>query len=160
MKKFTHVEYLQSFFFVLLESNLLYKYCTTADEKTSFRMIFGLRVLQFFWDCANSSCFAAGAPHIFAGRETDTYTWDRQDSPEICFCTGANRVFSLGICDRKTSPDRRDCPVPRLMENGRRYAQTHTHTHSGVQEHKRGLQDKALTWCTASEFYRLGKHIK
>lgn len=59
-------------------------------------------------------------PHILAGGETDTYTWSQQGSPEICFCTGGNRAFSEGICDLKTSPDRRGCPVPCLRGNGMR----------------------------------------
>ncbi len=62
-------------------------------------------------------------PHICAGGETDTYTWSQQGSPEICFCTGGNRAFSQGVCDLKTSPDRRGCPVPCLRGNG---METHT----------------------------------
>lgn len=75
------------------------------------------------------SCKLFTAPcssyHTSAGGETDTYTWSQQGSPEICFCTGGNRAFSRGICDLKTSPDRRGCPVPCLRGNGMR--QTHTH---------------------------------
>lgn len=88
-------------------------------------------------------------PHIFAGGETDTYTWSQQGSPEICFCTGGNRVFSQGICDLKASPDRRGCPVPCLRGNGMRQTQ------SGVWELKRGLQDKAVTQYTAGKLHRL-----
>lgn len=78
--------------------------------------------------------------HILAGCETDTYTWSQQGSPEICFCTGGNRVFSQGVCDLKTCPDHRVCPVPCLRENGVRQTQ------SGVWELKwgEGLQGKVI----------------
>lgn len=94
-------------------------------------------------------------PHILAGVETDTYTWSQQGSPEICFCTGGNRAFSQGVCDLKTSPDRRGCPVPCLRGNGMRQ------TDSVVWELKRrggdgGVQDKAVMQYIASKLSQLG----
>lgn len=83
---------------------------------------------------ANLSCYMVVIPHIFALRETDTYTWSQQGSPEICFCTGENRAFSQGICDLRTSPDRMGCPVPCLKGNAMKH--THTHTEWGVGTEK------------------------
>lgn len=97
--------------------------------------------------------YLAVIPHILAGSETDTYTWSQQGSPEICFCTGGNRAFSQGICDLRTSPDRRGCPVPCLRGNGIR----HTHTQRGVWETEKGLQDEAVMRYTARKLYRLGR---
>lgn len=86
------------------------------------------------------SCSMVVTPHILAGVETDTYTWSQQGSPEICFCTGGNRAFSQGVCDLKTSPDRRGCPVPCLRGNGMRQ------TECGVGTEEEGCRIKQ--WCS------------
>lgn len=55
----------------------------------------------------------------YTGSETDTYIWSQQGSPEICFCTGGNRVCSQALCDLKTCPDQKGCPGPCLGETVR-----------------------------------------
>lgn len=90
-------------------------------------------------------------PHILAGGETDTYTWSQQGSPEIYFCTGGNRAFSQGICDLKTSPDRRGLPAPCLRGNGMRQTQSRVWE---VEVGEEGCRIKEQY--TASELYQLG----